>query len=99
MITIYRSAEFDKWLARLRDREAVKRVADRLSRIEEGNLGDVRPVGEGVSEARIHYGAGYRLYFVQRGNEVVLMLGGGDKSTQQRDIKKAKLLAKIWRNI
>ncbi len=99
MITIYRSAEFDKWLARLRDKKAVEKVFARLARMEYGNLGDVKPVGEGVSETRIHYGAGYRLYFVQRGNEVILMLGGGDKSTQSRDIKKAKLLAKIWRNI
>jgi putative addiction module killer protein len=65
--------------------------------MQAGNHGDVKSVGEGVSEARIHYGAGYRLYFIQRGEIVIVMLAGGDKRTQNRDIKHARELAKEWR--
>ena len=98
VITLYRSDAFNKWLNAVRDREAVRRIAVCLARIELGNLGDVKPVGEGVSEVRIHYGAGYRLYFVQRGKEIIIMLGGGDKSSQSHDITKAKILAKTYRS-
>jgi putative addiction module killer protein len=94
---LYRTESFDKWLSKLRDREALRRIAICLARIELGNLGDVKPVGEGVSEIRIHYGAGYRLYFIQRGNDVIIMLGGGNKSSQSRDISKARELAKQYR--
>ncbi len=69
-------------------------IADRLTRVEEGNYGDVRPVGEGVSELRIHYGPGYRVYFVQQGTSLVILLAGGDKSTQQRDIRRAVEMAR-----
>jgi putative addiction module killer protein len=78
----------------LRNRAAVQRIAVRLSRMQLGNLGDIAPVGEGVSEARIHYGPGYRLYFVRRGEVVIVLLCGGDKSGQARDIERAKTLAK-----
>jgi putative addiction module killer protein len=85
---------FDNWLEKLRDNTAKARINARLRRVQEGNLGDIKPVGEGVSEMRIHYGAGYRLYFVQRGLEIIVLLAGGDKSTQTNDIKTALKLAK-----
>ncbi len=97
MIEIIQSAEFSKWMQKLRDKKAVTVIADRLLRIEGGNFGDVALVGEGVSEARIHYGPGYRLYFVRRGQLLIVMLAGGDKSSQKRDIKRARELASQWR--
>lgn len=97
MIEILQSAEFSKWLKRLKDRRARARVQARLDNMREGNFGDVKPVGQGISETRIHYGPGYRLYFIQRGSVLVVMLAGGDKKTQQRDIKHAKELAEKWR--
>ena len=77
----------------LRDQRAVAKVAARLRRLEMGNPGDVAPVGDGVSELRVHYGPGYRVYFTQRGKKLIVVLGGGDKSTQDQDIKAAKALA------
>ncbi|MFO0109946.1 MAG: type II toxin-antitoxin system RelE/ParE family toxin [Alphaproteobacteria bacterium] len=97
MIEIIEHEVFSAWLASLRDRQARAKILARLDRIRDGNLGDVEPVGEGISEARIHYGAGYRLYFLQRGKLVIIMLAGGDKSSQKRDIKRARELAKAWR--
>lgn len=97
MFAIIKSAEFDAWLRGLKDRRAMMRIQARLDRVALGNLGDVEPVGEGVSELRIHYGPGYRLYFLQQGTVLVVMLCGGDKSSQQRDIKCAKRLAQAWR--
>ena len=94
MIEVRQSSIFTKWLSRLRDTNAYARIATRLERIEDGNFGDVKSAGEGVMEARIDYGPGYRLYFVRRGNVVVIMLCGGDKRTQNADIAKAKELAK-----
>ncbi len=99
MIKILRSPEFIKWHSKIRDTAAQAKIQVRLDRMEDGNLGDVKPVGEGVSEARIHYGAGYRLYFIQQSNAVLIMLGGGDKSSQERDIKKAKKMAQQWKVI
>jgi putative addiction module killer protein len=88
---------FDNWLEKLRDNTAKARINARLRRVQEGNLGDIKPVGEGVSEMRIHYGAGYRLYFVQRELEIIVLLAGGDKSTQTNDIKTALKLAKEFK--
>ncbi len=93
MIEIRQTEVFANWLANLRDRKAKARVQVRIDRMETGNFGDVAPVGQGVSEMRIFYGPGYRVYFVQKGTVVILLLCGGDKSTQSHDINKAKELA------
>jgi putative addiction module killer protein len=85
---------FSKWLRELRDRQARARIQTRIDRLQLGLAGDVRPVGGGVSELRIDYGPGYRVYFVQRGKELVILLAGGDKRTQDRDIKTAIELAR-----
>jgi putative addiction module killer protein len=94
MIEVKRSKVFVAWLDGLRDLRARARITDRIDRIEDGNLGDVRPVGSGVSELRIDYGPGYRVYFVRRGKAVVILLCGGDKRTQSADIKRAIAMAK-----
>ena len=86
--------EFSKWSRKLKDREAARQIALRLARVRSGNLGDVSPVGDGVSEFRIKYGPGYLIYFIKRGKEIILLLCGGDKSSQQADIAKAKKIAK-----
>ncbi len=98
MIEIIKTDTFDKWLNNLRDRQAKTRILARIRNMSLGNLGDVKPVGEGISESRIAYGPGYRLYFIQQGEILVILLNGGDKSTQKRDITKAKKLAKDWRD-
>ena len=97
MVEVIRSATFDRWLMGLRDRRAVARIAARLDRLAGGNSGDAQPVGEGVSELRIHYGPGYRVYFLQRGPVLIVLLCGGDKSSQERDITQAKALAAEWK--
>ena len=97
MIELIRSGTFDTWLSSLRDRRAVARIAARLDRLAAGNPGDVEPVGDGVSELRINYGPGYRVYFIQRGPVLVILLCGGDKSTQSKDIRQAKVLAEQWK--
>lgn len=97
MFTIRMTPKFEAWLKGLKDRRATIRILDRIVRVESGHLGDVKPVGEGVSEMRITYGPGYRLYFVRSGNVVIVLLCGGDKSTQQKDIAEAKRLAKNWK--
>jgi len=94
MIEIRKTDIFVKWLGSLKDRRAKARVLARVDRLEMGYFGDVRPVGEGVSELRIFYGAGYRVYFIQRQSVLVILLSGGDKQTQQMDIAKAKKIAK-----
>jgi putative addiction module killer protein len=94
MTSIYTTDEFDDWFATLRDKQAQKRIQARIDRAEDGNFGDCKPVGEGVCEMRIHCGAGYRVYFVQRGLEMVVLLAGGDKSNQQKDIQTALTLAR-----
>lgn len=93
MIEIRKTELFAKWLDNLRDVKAKARVLVRVERLASGNAGDVKPVGEGVSEMRIDYGPGYRVYFIQRGSELVILLAGGDKGSQSRDIKAAIRLA------
>lgn len=94
MPEIRQTEEFARWFDKLRDRQARGRILARIRRLQLGNPGDVRPVGEGVSELRIPYGPGYRVYFVQRGAALVVLLAGGDKRTQQRDIGTAQELAR-----
>jgi putative addiction module killer protein len=89
MKAIHTTETFDDWFVGLRDRMAQKRIQARIRRAELGNFGDCEPVGHGVSEMRIHYGPGYRVYFFQREMEIVILLAGGDKSTQNTDIKTA----------
>jgi putative addiction module killer protein len=89
MKAIHTTETFDDWFVGLRDRMAQKRIQARIRRAELGNFGDCEPVGQGVSEMRIHYGPGYRVYFFQREMEIVILLAGGDKSTQNTDIKTA----------
>ena len=96
MIEIKQTETFRSWEARLRDRRARTLIATRVMRLAEGLPGDVAPVGEGVSELRIHHGPGYRIYFQKRGNVLVVLLCGGDKGTQARDIAMAKKLAQEW---
>lgn len=93
MIEIRKTAVFAQWLDELRDIKARARVQVRVERLAAGNPGDVEPVGEGVSELRINYGPGYRVYFKQQGQELIILLAGGDKSTQAKDIKAALRLA------
>lgn len=97
MAELIRSTTFDRWLSGLRDGRAVARIAARLDRLASGNPGDAQPVGDGVSELRINYGPGYRVYFIQRGPVLIILLCGGDKSSQDRDIKQAKALAAQWK--
>ena len=94
MIEIRQTEAFADWLRGLRDRRAAARIAERLRRLALGNAGDVKPVGEGLSELRIDYGPGYRVYLIKRGESLVVVLCGGDKADQNRDIARAKVLAK-----
>ena len=94
MIEIRKTAHFVLWLDDLRDLRARARVQARIERLAAGNPGDVEPVGEGVSELRINYGPGYRVYFKKRGKELIILLAGGDKTTQANDIKAALRLAR-----
>jgi putative addiction module killer protein len=91
---IRRTVSFEKWFKALKDSIGKALIIKRIDRLSDGNSGDVKPVGEGVSEMRIDYGPGYRVYFTQRRLEIIILLCGGDKSTQSRDIEKAKKLAK-----
>lgn len=95
MTLIYTTEVFDVWFEALRDREAVRRIQVRIDRAADGHFGDCKPVGEGISEMRVHYGPGYRLYFMQRGSEVVILLAGSDKSSQNRDVKTAIGMARL----
>ena len=94
MLTIRETSEFADWLAGLRDLQARARIARRIYRLADRNPGDVKPVGEGVSELRIDLGPGYRVYFIRNGDVVIILLCGGDKASQSRDIAKAKKLAR-----
>ncbi len=94
MIEVRQTREFDEWLMTVTDSRLRARIAQRIRSVAQGDFGDVKPAGEGLSELRIHYGPGVRLYCVRRGAELVVMLGGGDKSTQTRDIAAAIRLAR-----
>ena len=98
MFEIRKTDVFAKWLDNLKDIRAKARILVRIDRMQTGNLGDIRPVGDGVCELRIFYGPGYRIYFVQRGKDVVILLNGGDKSSQGKDITRARMLAKELEN-
>ena len=95
MIEIRQTDVYAQWLEKLRDRQAKARIAIRIRRLSLGNPGDVRPVGGGVSEIRIDYGPGYRVYFLKQGETLVVLLAGGDKNSQADDITKARNLARI----
>ncbi|ACV76355.1 MAG: type II toxin-antitoxin system RelE/ParE family toxin [Zymomonas mobilis subsp. pomaceae] len=94
MLTVKLTPVFKKWLDSLKDQKAIDKITSRLILMGAGSFGDVKPCGEGLSESRIHYGAGYRIYFIQHGKTVIVVLGGGTKKTQSQDIKKAKDVAK-----
>lgn len=97
MFEIVSSEEFEKWLRKLRDSQAKTRIVARVVRLSEGNPGDVKPVGENISEMRIHYGPGYRVYFTEIHGRTIVLLVGGNKTTQQEDIAEAKRIALRWR--
>lgn len=94
MTTILRTDDFIEWLKSLRDRQARLRIGARIDRLAAGNPGDAKSVGDGVSELRITYGPGYRVYFTRREGTIIVLLCGGDKSTQSKDIARAKALAR-----
>lgn len=97
MIELIKTNLFDRWLTDLRDRKARAKIETRIRRLSLGNPGDVKPVGEGISEMRIDYGPGYRVYFTRRGPVVVVLLCGGDKGSQDKDIALAKAIAAQWK--
>ena len=94
MVEIRQTDVYARWFRRLRDREARARIDSRIRRLSLGNPGDLRPVGEGVSEIRVDHGPGYRVYFVRQGKALVVLLAGGDKDSQKRDIRRALDLAR-----
>ena len=96
MVEVRKTQAFSDWMAALRDRRARAKIAARIDRLAFGNPGDVKPVGQGVSELRIDYGPGYRIYYKRHGNTIILLLCGGTKGTQVNDIKTAKRLAEEW---
>lgn len=96
VMEIKQTETFRKWRTRLKDEQARALIATRLDRLAFGHAGDVQPVGHGISELRIHYGPGYRLYYKKRGNKLIVLLRRGDKSTQAKDIKTAKRWADEW---
>ena len=96
MYDIRKTPEFDAWLNGLRDSLTRQRLVTRLRKVSLGNFGDVSPVSEGVWEMREHFGSGWRMYYIEKSGALILMLGGGDKSDQDRDVRRAKKLAKEW---
>ena len=94
MFDVRRTAEFIAWLTALRDVQARARITKRIDRLAEGNFGDAKSVGDGVSELRFDFGPGYRIYYTMRGDVVVILLCGGDKASQARDIARAKIMAR-----
>ena len=95
MNMIKTTPEFDKWFSSIKDNFTLLRLTNRLKKVAAGNLGDIKPVGEGVWEMREFFGNGWRMYYIQKGDVIILMLGGGDKSTQSRDISQAIALTKL----
>lgn len=93
MIELRQTETFRKWRTKLKDERARAAIAFRLARLAHGHAGDAEPIGQGISELRVHYGPGYRVYFQRRGSTIIILLCGGDKSTQATDIKAAKRLA------
>ena len=93
MVEIRRTKAYNDFFGALRDSKAKALIALRIDRLAQGHVGDAAPIGEGVSELRLHYGPGYRVYYIQRGAVLIVLLCGGDKSSQQRDIKRAKQMA------
>ncbi len=98
MVEIVRSTVFAAWLAGLTDHRACARILVRIDRLAAGNPGDMAPVGGGISELRIHHGPGYRVYLMQRGQRLAILLCGGDKSTQAADIARARTIATQWKD-
>lgn len=96
MVEVLTTQVFDRWLRKLKDRQARLRIVERIDRLSHGNPGDTKPVGQGVLELRLTYGPGYRIYYLRDDGRLVLLLCGGDKSTQQADIGKAHRLADEW---
>jgi putative addiction module killer protein len=94
MLEVRQTSVYSEWFADIRDRTAMARIDIRVRRLSLGNPGDVKPVGEGVSELRVDHGPGYRVYFIQKADVYIVLLAGGDKSTQEYDIRKAKALAR-----
>jgi len=97
MKEIRKSSVYLKWLKKLKDSRAKFRIYERIKRLAMGNPGDVGPVGEGISELRIDYGPGYRVYYLDTGREIIILLCGGDKSTQQADIAHARKIARLYK--
>lgn len=98
MIKVVKSTTFDRWLRKLNDRRAAARVLVRIDRLAAGNPGDAKPVGAGIFELRIDCGPGYRVYYINEAQRLIVLLCGGDKSTQDRDIAAAHQIAAAWRN-
>lgn len=99
MNTLYQTQTFNKWIKNLKDLKGRARILARIRSAELGHFGDCAPVGEGISEMRVHYGAGYRMYYWQEGSHIYWLLAGGDKSSQQRDIEKAKKIRQEIKDI
>ncbi len=98
MYQVKKTEQFTKWYGKLKDDMAKARIAMRITQTEQGNLGDTKSVGDGIHEIRIHYGPGYRLYYTNENGNIIFLLVGGDKSTQQSDIEKAKEIKKELNN-
>lgn len=98
MVRVLRTSQFERWITKLKDERGKLRILRRIDRLANGNPGDVAPIGRGVSELRLDVGPGYRIYFLQEGEVLILLLCGGDKSTQTKDIARAHELASEWRS-